>query len=412
MNQALGKWKTAIDTTDIAGGDSIAAYLTSSSGALIESTTVGGADYINVYGAASKAEDAAHASGDIGEFSLAVRRDTRSSGTSADGDYASFNVNASGDLYVTDFDGNALLTTIDASLNAIETDTGTIAGDTTSIDATLTALSKAEDSVHTSGDQGIMSLAVRNDAGTALAANGDYIPLSTDASGNLRVAGTFSVDFSYDYAEDAAATSGDIGAFVLAVRQDTLAASTSADGDYAAFKVNNVGSLYVHDTAANTTLSSILTAVQFIDDVQFAEDAAHTSGDKGNHVLAVRKDAAGSNVSADGDYASFIQWGNGETKVVDVCNTSVLQQEITLTTGGTAQQLPPTSLAFRKSVLLQNTSDKDMFVGTSTVTSSGATKGILLPRNGGVMEFDAGPNCQIWAVCATSSKSLTVLEMA
>jgi hypothetical protein len=44
-----------------------------------------------------------------------------------------------------------------------------------------------EDQAHQSGDSGRMSLAVRNDAGTALAGNGDYIPLTTDEDGNLRV---------------------------------------------------------------------------------------------------------------------------------------------------------------------------------------------------------------------------------
>lgn len=47
----------------------------------------------------------------------------------------------------------------------------------------------AEDSAHSSGDTGIMLMAVRNDSGTALAGNsGDYIPITTDANGNVRVA--------------------------------------------------------------------------------------------------------------------------------------------------------------------------------------------------------------------------------
>lgn len=166
---------------------------------------------------ANKNEDDAHVSGDEGKHVLAVRQDTLAASTSADGDYASFKVDSVGSLYVKATDTDSLLTTIDGVLDniyteqldqgttldaiavdlaAIETellDQGTtldtIAGDTTSIDNILTALSKAEDSVHVSGDQGIMGLAVRNDAGTALAADGDYIPLSTDSSGALRVTG-------------------------------------------------------------------------------------------------------------------------------------------------------------------------------------------------------------------------------
>lgn len=48
-------------------------------------------------------------------------------------------------------------------------------------------LGSLEDAAHSSGDAGIMALAVRNDAGSVLAGTtGDYIPLTTDSSGNLR----------------------------------------------------------------------------------------------------------------------------------------------------------------------------------------------------------------------------------
>jgi hypothetical protein len=180
---------------------------------------------------AEKDEDSAHSSGDTGNYVLAVRSDARptNANTDADGDYASFFINANGELYVTDVDGLAKLTEIDTVLDNIKIDTGNIATDVAaievelldqgttldsilsdtnaivvdlaaietelldqgttldSIESELQGLSHAEDDVHVSGDQGIMSLAVRNDAGTALAADGDYIPLSTDSSGSLRV---------------------------------------------------------------------------------------------------------------------------------------------------------------------------------------------------------------------------------
>lgn len=47
-------------------------------------------------------------------------------------------------------------------------------------------LGKAEDAVHTSGDVGVMALAVRNDSVAALAGTtGDYIPLTTDSTGRV-----------------------------------------------------------------------------------------------------------------------------------------------------------------------------------------------------------------------------------
>lgn len=52
---------------------------------------------------------------------------------------------------------------------------------------TLDDLAHAEDSAHTSGDAGVMSLVVRNDTpGTLAGTNGDYAPLQVTAAGNLR----------------------------------------------------------------------------------------------------------------------------------------------------------------------------------------------------------------------------------
>lgn len=53
-----------------------------------------------------------------------------------------------------------------------------------------TNLGKAEDAAHTTGDVGVMALAVRSDAGGAIAGtDGDYTPLQVDANGALRVTG-------------------------------------------------------------------------------------------------------------------------------------------------------------------------------------------------------------------------------
>ena len=118
-----------------------------------------------------------------------------------------------------------------------------------------TNLGKAEDAAHTSGDVGVMPLGVRSDAGGSLvSADGDYSPLSINASGELRVAAAVTV--GDNKAEDAAHTSGDTGSYVLAVRQDTLASSTSADGDYASFKTNAAGALYVSVSNASIAVTA------------------------------------------------------------------------------------------------------------------------------------------------------------
>lgn len=290
----------------------------------------------------------------------------------------------------------------------------------------------------------------------AVSSGGTYKPLNLDASGNLKVSGSFSTTFTAEHNEDDPAVSGDSGIFTLLVRQDTLATSTSADGDYGAFKSNAKGELYTKDTdtlaqlvlikgdtasiatssgttATNTTsiassssttatntgtiatntgttatntgtIASTLTALSK------AEDAVHSSGDTGIQALAVRKDAQGSNVSSDGDYASLLQWSEGSLKVVDIANGTILQQQVSVTS--TAAQVPASNLANRKTLMLQNTGSNKLYIGSSTVTSSGATAGIELAANS-FMELECGPAVNVYAVkVGATGSSLNVLEMA
>lgn len=132
----------------------------------------------------------------------------------------------------------------------------------------------AEDSAHVSGDVGSFMLAVRADVdGSLVSADGDYAPLQVDANGRLKVAAEVTVQAGdAEFLEDSAHVSGDAGLHMLAVRQDTLASSVSADGDYASFKLNALGELYVHDTdvkaqlvLANASLDAIEASVAQID---------------------------------------------------------------------------------------------------------------------------------------------------
>ena len=69
----------------------------------------------------------------------------------------------------------------------------------------------AEDTAHTTGDEGIQVFAVRNDAGgTLVSASGDYNSLTTDANGNLRVVeGRYSGQSYVAYVASAAGGSKD-----------------------------------------------------------------------------------------------------------------------------------------------------------------------------------------------------------
>ena len=137
------------------------------------------------------------------------------------------------------------------------------------------------------------------------------------------------------FAEDAAASSGDKGQSVLLVRQDSLAISTSGDGDYGHFKSTDKGELYVHDADSLTALNSILadTTAILADtatiDSNLAslvkeEDAAAGSAYKGIALFAVRNDAGGSLVSDDGDFASLQLNDVGDLRAVSKLDLSTL----------------------------------------------------------------------------------------
>jgi len=89
-------------------------------------------------------------------------------------------------------------------------------------------------------------------------------------------------------AEDAAHSSGDVGVMPLAVRNDDIAALGGADGDYAPLQVNAAGSLYTMDETgqAGSILVTGTTAVtspantKFIA-IQFIEDTVFDSGNDG-----------------------------------------------------------------------------------------------------------------------------------
>ncbi len=103
-------------------------------------------------------------------------------------------------------------------------------------------------------------------------ANGDTLNINTNGSINTVIqnaAGTsvttttVGADVGLDtviltmpatFAEDTAHVSGNTGAFVLGVRNDTNAAMTSDDGDYSPIAVNNKGAVAIQDGGNSITV--------------------------------------------------------------------------------------------------------------------------------------------------------------
>lgn len=179
------------------------------------------------------AEDSLHTSGDLGVMALSVQKATPAD-IAGEGDYtpqqtsggrvwtstkvdtalpAGTNVighvindtgsttAVTGNVTVVQPTGTNLHTVIDSGVittvgavtsitNALPTGTNSI-GDIRSITTSVTPgtsasnLGKAEDSIHASGDTGVMALGVSNVAQTTLNADGDYSVMATDLKGNL-----------------------------------------------------------------------------------------------------------------------------------------------------------------------------------------------------------------------------------
>ena len=130
--------------------------------------------------------------------------------------------------------------------------------------------------------------------------------------------------------EDLAHASGDLGIGAMAVRKDAAGTLVSADGDYSFLQVDANGNLRVTGGGGGT---------------QFAEDAAHTTGDLGTAALAVRKDAAGTLVGTDGDYAMLQVDANGNLRVTGAGGgTQYTEADSDATpTGTVAMGLSPTN---------------------------------------------------------------------
>lgn len=360
-------------------------------------------------------EDDPAASGALGIQFLAVRNDAAATRTSADGDYSAIAVDAAGRVGITDLGGSITVdaTNFDIRDLAFATDKVDVSGSTVSVtepvsiddnggsitvDGTVTAevsFDYAEDSAHVSGNTGAFILAVRNDViGSLVDLNGDYAPLQVDATGALRVTGTTTiggtVSVASDHPEDFIHLTGDIGSFILGVRNDTGAVLTSADGDYSPIATDSVGkvgitdlggSISIDDAGGSITVdgtvaldAGTLAALESITvqngagaaavniqdggnsitvdgtitadtNYDFAEDTPHTTGDQGAFILGVRNDAGAVRTSTDGDYSPISTDSAGRVGISDLGGSITVDGTVALDAG---------TLAALESITVQN----------------------------------------------------------
>ncbi len=198
--------------------------------------------------------------------------------------------------------------------------------------------------------------------GRASTGGGTYYNVKVTPSGAIVTAG------AEVYPEDSAHASGDEGAFVLAVRNDTNAAMTSTDGDYSPIAVNANGAIAIQDggnsitvdgtvtstisgtvsvsvdadtvgLATEVTLQQVSTDVAVVANSIYREDDPHTTGEKGQFVLAVRNDTNAVVTSTDGDYSQISVNDKGAIAIQDGGNSITVDGTVgvsgTVTVSGT-----------------------------------------------------------------------------
>jgi len=141
---------------------------------------------------------------------------------------------------------------------------------------------------------------------------GQISPLSIDTAGALRVTGGGG---GTEYVVNAIAPTDPTGATFVTERDDQLSTLTEIEGDWTNPRSSSKGALWV--TIPDTNGDPI---TSFGGGTQYAEDAAHVSGNTGTLALAVRSDTAASTAGTDGDYTGLITDSTGKLHV-NVGNT-------------------------------------------------------------------------------------------
>lgn len=233
--------------------------------------------------------------------------------------------------------------------------------------------------------------------GTSLDVNITASALPTGAATETTLTAVLAAIEAQDFADGSAWSAGSLGISSLAVRKDSAGPLTGVDdGDWSPLSVNANGELKV---AASVTIGD-----------NYAEDSAHVSGNVGSFNLSIRNDnQATTFASATGDYQGYATDAKGALYTKSVHNASNLQQIVSV--GTTAVQLPASPLTNRTSMFIQMLSSGQLYLGSSTVTSSGSTRGMQL-GNGGYVSLDVGPSNVVYGIGSASNRDVMVWEFA
>lgn len=289
-------------------------------------------------------------------------------------------INASNELLVHDAD---ILSELQGGIS-IDDGGGSITVDATQLD--IDDLNATDDAV---------SAWLKDGAGTSITSTGGALDVNI-ASGTLSVALTSEKD------EDSAHVSGDKGIHMLAVRQDTLASSTSTDGDYGSFKQTAAGELYVkHVDDVNISDGGNSITVDAVDldirDLSAASDS----------VESWLNDGAGNAIGSTGGSLDV-----NVTNSIDVddgiADTAIKQVAETVGIAAAAIVDGADELASRKYLFVYNNGNRDAFIGDSGVSSA---NGFPIPP-GAILETRIGPAVDVYMIADAAGQDVRTLQLS
>lgn len=366
----LTKDKLIFDEAELGSSDQVGAHILGTANEKISSTNVGGKEGLDVN--VINAVEVSATDLDIRDLSFATDKvDVSGSEVSLDATTLAALENIT--VSATDLDIRDLAFATD-SVTAHQGGTWTIDSITNAVTVTAT-------------DLDIRNLDYSQDNLAIKGATGNQ--LVVEADGSINVNADISVVNGHEKEEDTAHTTGDIGSFMLAVRQDSLSSLVSADGDYAGLKVDSLGRLW--------TSASVSSGV--------ADDAADTENPLKVGSRAV--DGALTAISASGDKANVISDMYRRVYVNTAPNVGFKTSAATV--GLTAAELVSSPLLGRTRIMIQNLGNKEIFIGfDNTVTSANG----LRVSAGAFLEMPFGEDLDIWAIGAAAGLDVRIVEIA
>lgn len=233
-----------------------------------------------------------------------------------------------------------------------------------------TNLGKAEDAAHSTGDTGVMVLGVRQDSQVDFGADGDYVPLSIDADGAVRVAATITV--AAEKTDDAAFTIATDKVNVSGYLADETTPDSVDEGDVGAARMT-LDRKQLHVLVDATTDSQRLAidsngSASVIVAANSGTDIGDVTINNAGGGAAVNIQDGGNTITVDGTVAAT---QSGTWNISTVTTLTGITNDVNIADGGNTISVDDSGGSLTVDSLSELVDDAAFTVATSSVTGIG-----------------------------------------